>query len=76
LTYHQNRRHSSFYHAIVPVTGAVVVSTPQAVALADAKKEYQWIKAINVPVLELLKTWLISQKSFLIINIIFWTRRC
>jgi ATP-binding protein involved in chromosome partitioning len=25
-----------------PVTGAVVVSTPQAVALADAKKEYQW----------------------------------
>jgi ATP-binding protein involved in chromosome partitioning len=24
-----------------PVTGAVVVSTPQAVALADAKKEYQ-----------------------------------
>jgi ATP-binding protein involved in chromosome partitioning len=25
----------------LPVTGAVVVSTPQAVALADAKKEYQ-----------------------------------
>jgi ATP-binding protein involved in chromosome partitioning len=26
---------------VTPVTGAVVVSTPQAVALADAKKGYQ-----------------------------------
>ncbi|MCK5782190.1 MAG: Mrp/NBP35 family ATP-binding protein [Flavobacteriales bacterium] len=37
----------------VPVTGAVVVSTPQAVALADARKGVSLFKmdAINVPVL-------------------------
>lgn len=37
----------------VPVTGAVIVSTPQAVALADARKGVGMFKmeAINVPVL-------------------------
>jgi ATP-binding protein involved in chromosome partitioning len=38
----------------LPITGVVVVSTPQAVALADAKKGVSMFlsEAINVPVLE------------------------
>ncbi len=41
----------------VPVTGAVVVSTPQDVALADAKKgiEMFMVPAINVPVLGIVQ---------------------
>jgi ATP-binding protein involved in chromosome partitioning len=43
-------------HAVVTVTGAVVVSTPQAVALADAKKGVSmFLSAINVPVLEFIE---------------------
>ena len=47
----------------LPITGAVVVSTPQAVALADAKKGVSMFlsEAINVPVLGIialiLATW-------------------
>ena len=45
----------------VPVTGAVIVTTPQKVALADAGKALAMFKQpnINVPVLVLLKIWLI-----------------
>ncbi len=41
----------------VPVTGAVIVSTPQHVALADAKKGINMfqLEAINVPVLGLIE---------------------
>jgi len=41
----------------VPVTGAVIVSTPQNVALADAKKAVAMFKmpAINVPVLGIVE---------------------
>lgn len=41
----------------LPVTGAVVVSTPQAVALADAKKGVAMFlsEAINVPVLGIIE---------------------
>ncbi|HHP7242562.1 MAG TPA: Mrp/NBP35 family ATP-binding protein [Cyclobacteriaceae bacterium] len=41
----------------VPVTGAVIVSTPQKVALADAKKGLAMFKqpAINVPVLGIVE---------------------
>jgi ATP-binding protein involved in chromosome partitioning len=41
----------------LPVTGAVVVSTPQAVALADAKKGVSMFlsEAINVPVLGIVE---------------------
>jgi ATP-binding protein involved in chromosome partitioning len=41
----------------LPVTGAVVVSTPQAVALADAKKGISMFlsEAINVPVLGVIE---------------------
>ncbi|REG92943.1 Mrp/NBP35 family ATP-binding protein [Flavobacterium aquicola] len=41
----------------LPVTGAVVVSTPQAVALADAKKGISMFlsEAINVPVLGIIE---------------------
>lgn len=41
----------------LPITGAVVVSTPQAVALADAKKGVSMFKseAINVPVLGIVE---------------------
>ncbi|PKB17037.1 Mrp/NBP35 family ATP-binding protein [Flavobacterium sp. 5] len=41
----------------LPVTGAVVVSTPQAVALADAKKGISMFlsEAINVPVLGIVE---------------------
>ena len=41
----------------VPVTGAVVVSTPQAIALADAKKGVNMfqLESINVPVLGIVE---------------------
>ena len=41
----------------LPITGAVVVSTPQAVALADAKKGVSMFlsDAINVPVLRIIE---------------------
>lgn len=41
----------------LPVTGAVIVSTPQAVALADAKKGVSMFlsEAINVPVLGIIE---------------------
>lgn len=41
----------------VPVTGAIVVSTPQAVALADAQKGVSMFKlpSINVPVLGIIE---------------------
>jgi ATP-binding protein involved in chromosome partitioning len=41
----------------LPITGAVVVSTPQAVALADAKKGVSMFKsdAISVPVLGIIE---------------------
>ena len=41
----------------VPVTGAVIVSTPQAVALADVRKGVSMFKlpAVNVPVLGLVE---------------------
>lgn len=35
----------------VPLTGAVVVSTPQDVALADVRKAYAMFKKVDVPVL-------------------------
>ena len=41
----------------LPVTGAVIVSTPQEVALADAKKAFSMFaqKEINVPILGLVE---------------------
>ncbi|XZF15074.1 Mrp/NBP35 family ATP-binding protein [Chitinophagaceae bacterium MMS25-I14] len=41
----------------IPVTGAVIVSTPQAVAMADAKKAIMMLKQeqINVPVLGIVE---------------------
>jgi ATP-binding protein involved in chromosome partitioning len=41
----------------IPVTGAVVVSTPQAIALADAKKGVNMfqLESINVPVLGIVE---------------------
>lgn len=48
--------HLSIMQAL-PITGAVVVSTPQAVALADAKKGVAMFlsEAINVPVLGIIE---------------------
>ncbi|MFP9118850.1 P-loop NTPase [Flavobacterium sp. RNTU_13] len=48
--------HLSLMQAL-PITGAVVVSTPQAVALADAKKGVAMFRqeAINVPVLGIIE---------------------
>lgn len=48
--------HLSIVQAL-PITGAVVVSTPQAVALADAKKGVAMFnsEAINVPVLGIIE---------------------
>jgi ATP-binding protein involved in chromosome partitioning len=44
----------------LPITGVVVVSTPQAVALADAKKGVSMFlsEAINVPVLGIIENGL------------------
>lgn len=48
--------HLSIMQAL-PITGAVVVSTPQAVALADAKKGVSMfmLESINVPVLGIIE---------------------
>jgi len=48
--------HLSIVQAL-PITGVVVVSTPQAVALADAKKGVAMFmsEAINVPVLGIIE---------------------
>ena len=48
--------HLSIMQAL-PITGAVVVSTPQAVALADARKGVSMFlsEAINVPVLGIIE---------------------
>ena len=39
----------------VPLTGAVVVSTPQTVALDDARKGVAMFKKVNVPVLDIVE---------------------
>ncbi len=39
----------------VPLTGAVIVSTPQAVALDDARKGVAMFKKVNVPVLGIVE---------------------
>ncbi|TPX31532.1 hypothetical protein SmJEL517_g05150 [Synchytrium microbalum] len=40
---------------ILPLTGAVIVSTPQDVALADAKKGISMFEKVNVPILGLVQ---------------------
>lgn len=39
----------------VPVTGAVIVSTPQDIALADARKGVEMFGAVDVPILGLIE---------------------
>jgi ATP-binding protein involved in chromosome partitioning len=39
----------------VPVAGAVVVTTPQSVALADTKRAVQMYRKLNIPVIGLLE---------------------
>ncbi len=39
----------------VPVTGAVVVTTPQDIALADARKGIEMFQKVNVPVLGIIE---------------------
>jgi len=39
----------------VPVTGAVVVTTPQDIALADAKKGISMFRKVNIPVLGIVE---------------------
>lgn len=39
----------------VPVTGAIIVSTPQDLALADARKAIEMFNAVDVPVLGLIE---------------------
>lgn len=41
----------------VPVTGSVIVTTPQDLALIDAKKGIEMFNKVNIPVLGLLKIW-------------------
>jgi ATP-binding protein involved in chromosome partitioning len=58
----------------LPVTGAVIVTTPQEVALADARKAFSMFKTkdINVPVLGLVENMsCLPLPNFLKINIIF-----
>ena len=58
----------------LPITGAVVVSTPQNVALADAKKGVAMFQqeSINVPVLGIIENmaYFTFRQNYLIINII------
>jgi ATP-binding protein involved in chromosome partitioning len=39
----------------IPVTGAVIVTTPQDLALLDAKRAYEMFKKVNVPVLGIIE---------------------
>jgi ATP-binding protein involved in chromosome partitioning len=39
----------------VPITGAVIVSTPQAVALADVRKGVNMFKTVDVPILGIIE---------------------
>ena len=39
----------------VPVTGAIIVSTPQDIALADARKAVEMFQATNVPILGIIE---------------------
>jgi ATP-binding protein involved in chromosome partitioning len=39
----------------VPVTGAVIVSTPQDIALIDARKAVEMFRTVNVPILGLIE---------------------
>jgi ATP-binding protein involved in chromosome partitioning len=39
----------------IPLTGAVIVTTPQDIALADARKGYVMFEKVNVPVLGLIE---------------------
>ncbi len=40
---------------LVPMTGAVIVTTPQAVALLDSRKGLEMFKKVNVPVLGIVE---------------------
>ena len=39
----------------VPISGAVIVSTPQDLALIDAKKGIEMFKKVNVPILGMIE---------------------
>src|SRR5712692_5099033 len=39
----------------IPLTGAVVVTTPQDISLADARKAYKMFEKVNVPVLGIIE---------------------
>jgi ATP-binding protein involved in chromosome partitioning len=39
----------------IPVTGAVIVTTPQDLALLDARRAYEMFKKVNVPVLGIIE---------------------
>ncbi len=39
----------------IPLTGAVVVTTPQDISLADARKAYKMFEKVNVPVLGIVE---------------------
>ena len=39
----------------IPLTGSVVVTTPQDISLADARKAYKMFEKVNVPVLGIIE---------------------
>ncbi len=39
----------------IPLTGAVIVTTPQDISLADARKGYAMFEKVNVPVLGIVE---------------------
>ena len=47
----------------IPVTAAIIVTTPQDVALADAKKAYHMFKKVQIPVLGLVENMSYHQCS-------------
>lgn len=47
----------------VPVSGAVVVSTPQNLALADAKKAFDMFDKVNVPILGAIENMAYLEKD-------------
>ena len=50
-----HRRHPAHARAAVPVTGAVIVTTPQDIALLDASKGLKMFEKVGVPILGIVE---------------------
>jgi ATP-binding protein involved in chromosome partitioning len=59
----------------VPVTGAVIVTTPQDIALIDARKGFRMFEKVGIPILGLVENMSIHVSRSAVTRNIFWQRR-